>query len=222
MMQQDLRGEAEIEIRQLAKANGIPLSIVPREKLSKMANGGNHHQGILGFLAMVEYQKLDEVLPFVFEKGEVPLLLLLDNITDVRNFGAIARSAEVMGVHAIVVPLQGAALLNADAMKTSAGALSRIAVCREKNLSQVLDYLAQSGVQVVASDLKADKKLYEMDFSMPTAIIMGTEDEGVNRALLRRADERFIIPQIGTTDSLNVSVATGVILYEVVRQRSKE
>ena len=218
MMQQDLRGEAEIEIRQLAKANGIPLSIVPREKLSKMANGGNH-QGILGFLAMVEYQKLDDVLPFVFEKGEVPLLLLLDNITDVRNFGAIARSAEVMGVHAIVVPLQGAALLNADAMKTSAGALSRIAVCREKNLSQVLDYLAQSGVQVVASDLKGDKKLYEMDFSMPTAIIMGSEDEGVNRALLRRADERFIIPQVGTTDSLNVSVATGVILYEVVRQR---
>ena len=183
-----------------------------------MANGGNH-QGFLGFLAMVEYQKLEDVLPFVYEKGEVPLLILLDNVTDVRNFGAIARTAEVMGVHAIVVPLQGAALLNAEAMKTSAGALSRIPICREKNLSQVLDYLAQSGVRVVASDLKGRSKLYEVDFTPPTAILMGSEGEGVNMALLRRADERFIIPQVGTTDSLNVSVATGVILYEVLRQR---
>ena len=168
---------------------------------------------------MVEYQKLEDVLPFVYEKGEVPLLILLDNVTDVRNFGAIARTAEVMGVHAIVVPLQGAALLNAEAMKTSAGALSRIPICREKNLSQVLDYLAQSGVRVVASDLKGRSKLYEVDFTPPTAILMGSEGEGVNMALLRRADERFIIPQVGTTDSLNVSVATGVILYEVLRQR---
>jgi 23S rRNA (guanosine2251-2'-O)-methyltransferase len=137
----------------------------------------------------------------------------------VRNFGAIARSAEVMGVHAIVLPLQGAALLNAEAMKASAGALSRIPVCREKNLSQVLDYLAQSGVRVVASDLTGRSKLYEVDFTPPTAILMGSEGEGVNRALLRRADERFLIPQIGTTDSLNVSVATGIILYEVLRQR---
>jgi 23S rRNA (guanosine2251-2'-O)-methyltransferase len=218
MMQQGLRGEAEIEIRKLAKEFSIPLSIVPREKMSKMANGGNH-QGILGFLAMVEYQHLDEVLPFVFEKGEVPLLLLLDNVTDVRNFGAIARSAEVMGVHAIIVPQNGGALLNADAMKSSAGALSRIAVCREKTLSAVLDYLAQSGVRVVASDLAAKVKVFDIDFTLPTAILMGSEGEGVNKALLRRADETFIIPQVGTTDSLNVSVATGVILYEVLRQR---
>jgi 23S rRNA (guanosine2251-2'-O)-methyltransferase len=143
----------------------------------------------------------------------------LDNVTDVRNFGAIARTAEVMGVHAIIVPLQGAALLNAEAMKTSAGALSRIPICREKNLSQVLDYLAQSGVRVVASDLQGRSKLYDVDFTPPTAILMGSEGEGVNRALLRRADERFLIPQVGTTDSLNVSVATGVILYEVLRQR---
>ena len=168
---------------------------------------------------MVEYQRLEDILPFVFEKGEVPLLLLLDNITDVRNFGAIARSAEVMGVHAIVVPQNGGALLNADAMKSSAGALSRIAVCREKTMSAVLDYLGQSGVSVVASDLSAKKKVFEVDFTLPTAILMGSEGEGVNKALLRRADETFIIPQMGTTDSLNVSVATGVILYEVLRQR---
>lgn len=218
MMQQGLRGEAEVEIRQLAKTHGIALSVVPREKLSKMANGGNH-QGFLGFLAIIEYQKLEDILPHIFEKGELPLLLLLDNVTDVRNFGAIARSAEVMGVHAIVVPLQGSALLNAEAMKASAGALSRIAVCREKNLSGVLDYLAQSGVRVIASDLRAKQKIYDLNFTMPTAILMGSEGEGVNLALLRRADETFIIPQVGTTDSLNVSVATGIILYEILRQR---
>jgi 23S rRNA (guanosine2251-2'-O)-methyltransferase len=218
MMQQGLRGEAEIEIRQLTKAANIPLSIVPREKLSKMANGGNH-QGILGFVSLVAYQKLEDVLPFLFEKGEAPLLLLLDSVTDVRNFGAMARSAEVMGVHAIIVPQTGTALLNAEAMKTSAGALSRLPICREKTLSGVLDLLAQSGVQVVASDLKARKKVFELDFSLPTAIIMGSEGEGINPALLRRADETFVIPQMGTTDSLNVSVATGVILYEALRQR---
>jgi 23S rRNA (guanosine2251-2'-O)-methyltransferase len=218
MMQQGLRGEAEIEIRKLSKEYNIPLSIVPREKLSKMANGGNH-QGILGFLPLIEYQKLEDILPLIFEKGETPLLILLDNVTDVRNFGAIARSAEVMGVHAIVVPQNGAALLNADAMKASAGALSRLPVCREKTLSAVLDYLAQSGVRVVASDLGGKNKVFDVDFTFPTAILMGSEGEGVNRALLRRADETFIIPQIGTTDSLNVSVATGVILYEVLRQR---
>jgi 23S rRNA (guanosine2251-2'-O)-methyltransferase len=218
MMQQGLRGEAEIEIRQLCKGRDIPLSIVPREKLNKMASGGNH-QGILGFVSIIEYQKLDTILPFVFENGEIPLLLLLDNITDVRNFGAIARSAEVMGVHAIVVPQQGTALINAEAMKASAGALSKIAICREKNLSAVLDYLGQSGVQVIASDLKTNKKIYDIDFTLPTAILIGSEGEGVNTALLRRVDDKFIIPQKGTTDSLNVSVATGIILYEALIQR---
>lgn len=220
LMQQGLRGEAEVEIRQLTKQFSIPLSVVPKEKLAKMAGGNQaNHQGFLGFLALVEYQKLDEVLPFVYEKGENPLILLLDGVTDVRNFGAIARSAEVMGVQAIVVPTQGTALLNAEAMKASAGALSRISICREKNLSHVLDYLAQAGVQVVASDLKGEKKVFDVDFTLPTAILMGSEGEGINRALLRRADDTFIIPQVGTTDSLNVSVATGVILYEALRQR---
>ena len=122
-------------------------------------------------------------------------------------------------VHAIVVPQKGGALINADAMKASAGALSRIPVCREKTMSAVLDYLGASGVQVMASDLKAEKKIFDVDFTVPTAILMGSEDEGVNRAFLRRADETFIIPQVGETDSLNVSVAAGVILYEVLRQR---
>lgn len=219
-MQQGLRGEAEVEIRKLCREHQIPLSIVPREKLSKLSNNGNH-QGILGSLAIVSYQKLEDIVPHIFEKGETPLLLLLDGVTDVRNFGAIARSAEVMGAHAIVVPQQGGALINAEAMKTSAGALSKIPVCREKNLSNVLDYLGQSGVAVVASDLQAKNQIFDIDFTRPTAILIGSEGEGVNKALLRRADDTFIIPQSGSTDSLNVSVATGVILYEVVRQRLK-
>jgi 23S rRNA (guanosine2251-2'-O)-methyltransferase len=219
MIQQGLRGEMEIEIRKLCRENQIPLSIVPREKLNKMANGANH-QGLVGFIALVSYLNLEDVLPHIFEKGEVPLLIVLDGVTDVRNFGAIARSAEVMGAHAIVVQQKGGALINADAIKASAGALTRLPICREKTLSAVLDYLAASGVRVVASDLKATQKLYEVDFTLPTAILIGSEDAGVNGNYLRRSDETFIIPQVGTTDSLNVSVATGIILYEVIKQRS--
>jgi 23S rRNA (guanosine2251-2'-O)-methyltransferase len=218
MFQQGLKGEMEIEIRKLCRENQIPLSIVPREKLNKMATGAAH-QGIVGFMALVSYMNLEDVLPHIFEKGETPLLLLLDGITDVRNFGAIARSAEVMGVHAIVVQQKGGALVNADALKASAGALSRMPICREKTMSAVLDYLATSGVRVVASDLKATQKLFDIDLTLPTAIIIGSEDVGVNGNYLRRSDETFIIPQVGSMDSLNVSVATGIILYEVVKQR---
>ncbi len=218
MIQQGLRGEMEIEIRKLSRENQIPLSIVPQEKLNKMANGANH-QGLVGFMALVSYLTLEDVLPHIFERGEVPLLLLLDGITDVRNFGAIARTAEVMGVHAIVVQQKGGALINADAIKASAGALNRMTVCREKTMSAVLDYLAQSGVRVIASDLKATQKLFDVDLTLPTAIIIGSEDVGVNGNFLRRSDETFIIPQVGAMDSLNVSVATGIILYEVVKQR---
>ena len=219
MLLQGTTGETEIELRKITREHNIPLSMVPKEKLHKMAAKGANHQGVIGFLSMIEYQSLENILPHIFEKGETPLLLLLDNITDVRNFGAIARSAEVMGVHAIVVPQKGGALINADAMKASAGALSKIPVCREKTMSGVLDYLGSSGVRVVSSDLKGEKQLFEIDFTGPTAILIGSEGEGVNANFIRRSDETFKIPQIGTTDSLNVSVATGIILYEVVKQR---
>ncbi len=218
LFQQGLRGEIEIEIRNLCKQFQIPLSIVPREKLEKIANGANH-QGVIGYIAILTYYNLEEVLPQIFEKGQVPLLLLLDGVTDVRNFGAIARSADVMGVHVIVVPQKGGALINAEALKASAGALNRIPVCREKTMSGVLDYLGSSGVRIISSDLKAIKPLFDVDFTLPTAILIGSEDEGVNMNFLRRSDETFVIPQAGETDSLNVSVATGIILYEVVRQR---
>ena len=218
LFQQGLKGEMEIEIRNLCKQFQIPLSVVPREKLDRMASGANH-QGVIGYVALLTYYNLKEVLPQIFDNGEMPLLLLLDGVTDVRNFGAIARSAEVLGVHALVVPQKGGALINAEALKASAGALNRIPVCREKTMSGVLDFLGSSGVRIISSDLKATKAIFDVDFTLPTAILIGSEDEGVNMNFLRRSDETFVIPQAGETDSLNVSVATGIILYEVVRQR---
>lgn len=217
MLQQGIRGEFEKEIRQLTKSNNIPLQVVPKERLSKFV-GGNH-QGIVGFLSMLTYYKLEDVLPMIYEKSETPLILLLDGVTDVRNFGAIARSAEICGVHAIVIPHKGGAKINEEAIKTSAGALTRIMVCREKSLVSAIEYLQLSGIQSFASNLKAEKKIFELDWTQPAAIVIGSEGEGVSYPILKKTDENFIIPQKGTTDSFNVSVATGIILYEVTRQR---
>ncbi len=217
LLQQGTRGELEKEIRHLSKEFDIPVQYVPKEKLQQFTKG--NHQGILAFVSMVQYFHLEDVLPGIFEKSEMPLILLLDGVTDVRNFGAIARSAEIAGVQTIVVPLKGSALINAEAMKASAGALSKIPVCRESSLAKAVEYLKLSGIRILASDLKAEKMIYEVDFGQPVAILIGSEGEGVNQALLREADELFKIPQIGTTDSFNVSVATGIILYEAMRQR---
>ena len=217
-LQTGTRGPLQKELRQLSKEHGFVVQMVPKEKLSKITNG-NNHQGVAAFVAAITYHKLENLIPRFFESGMTPLLVLLDGITDVRNLGAIARSAECMGVDALVIPRTGTALANAEAIKTSAGALNLLPVCRETSIQAAVEQLQQSGFQVVVSDLKAQKKLSEIDFSQPTAIIMGSEDEGVQPALLRKADDRFIIPQQGVTDSLNVSVATGVILYEAMRQR---
>ena len=220
MLQQGTRGDLEKEIRHLSKEYGIPVQVVPKEKLNQVTRG--NHQGIIGFISLVQYYRLEDVLPGIFEKSETPLIILLDGVTDVRNFGAIARSAEVAGAQTIVVPLKGSALINADAMKTSAGALAKIPVCRESSLAKAIEYLKLSGIRILASDLKAEKKIYELDFRQPLALIIGSEGEGVNPALLREADELFAIPQVGTTDSFNVSVATGIMLYEAMRQRVEQ
>jgi 23S rRNA (guanosine2251-2'-O)-methyltransferase len=216
-LQQGIRGDFEREIRQLCKVHDIPLQYVPKERMNKMTIG--NHQGIIGYLALLTYYRLEDILPGIFEKGETPLILILDRVTDVRNFGAVARSAEVCGVHAIVIPKTGSALINPEALKTSAGALTRLAVCRENSLVTALEYLHISGFRTFASDLKATKYVFEMDFTLPTALIAGSEDEGVHPSLLNRVQERFLIPQKGETDSFNVSVATGIMLYEVLRQR---
>lgn len=217
LLQKGIRGEFEKEVRHLTKSHNIPCQVVPKERLSKFVKG--NHQGIVGFLSMIRYYTLENVLPMIYEKSEVPLVLLLDGITDVRNFGAIARSAEICGVHAIVIPQRGNAQINEEAIKTSAGALTRIPICREKSLISAMEYLALSGIQTYASDLKGEKKLFEIDWKQPAAIIMGSEGEGVSFPVLKKVNQNFIIPQVGTTDSFNVSVATGIILYEVGRQR---
>ncbi len=218
-LQQGIRGDFERTVRQACREQDIPLQYVPKEKMARLCTG--NHQGIVGFLALVPYQRLDDLVPLLFEQGEVPLLLLLDRITDVRNLGAIARSAEVCGVNGLVLPKAGGALIHADALKTSAGALTRLAVCRENSLVTAVEYLQSSGVQVFASDLRAERHIFELDFTHPTALVLGSEDEGVHPSLLQRVDATFRIPQRGTTDSFNVSVAAGIMLYEVLRQRMR-
>ena len=216
--QQGIRGEMEKEIRHITKEFDIPMQVVPKEKLNKMVKGA--HQGVVAWLALVSYMPIEEVVPWIFEQGETPLLVLLDSITDVRNFGAICRSAEVMGAHAVVVPQSGSALANEEAMKASAGALARIRLCRVRSLFSTVDFLKESGVQVVATALTdRSKSVDEVDFTLPTAILMGSEGDGVHPKFLKMADVVAKIPQITTFDSLNVSVAAGVVLYEAVRQR---
>ena len=217
LLQQDAAGEMAREIRKLCKEKFIPLQMVPKERLNRFVRG--NHQGVMCWLSLIEYQSLEDLLPTIYEKSEVPLILLLDGVTDVRNFGAIARSAEVFGAHAIVIPRKKSAQITPDAIKTSAGALLEIPVCREPSIIAAMEFLQQSGVQVYASDLKSRREMKELDLTVPCALIIGAEDRGVSRSLLQVVDKTFLIPQAGKTDSLNVSVATGIMMYEAMSQR---
>ncbi len=216
-LQQGTRGEFEKELRHLCRDLDIPMTIIPKEKLQRMVKG--NHQGVVAQMAAAAYQRIEDILPQLYEQGQVPLLLLLDGVTDVRNLGAIARSAEVCGAHAIIIPRKNSAGLTADAVKSSAGALSRLPVCREKSMVNVVEYLQQSGVAVLASDLQADHYLHELELIGPTCLVMGAEDEGISTGVARAADIRFKIPQAGTLNSFNVSVAAGILLYETMRKR---
>ncbi|MBT8218696.1 MAG: 23S rRNA (guanosine(2251)-2'-O)-methyltransferase RlmB [Bacteroidia bacterium] len=218
LLQKNIDKDFFYRIQSLCKERSIPVQIVPKEKLNRTTR--KNHQGIIAFTPLIQFYNLQDVIPHIFEKNEVPLILILDNITDVRNFGSVARSAECFGVHAIVVPDQGSAPVNEISIKTSAGALSRLQVCKVRRLAEAIAYLQNSGIQVFATSLNASKTISALDLREPTAIILGSEDQGVQKYLLKSADELFIIPQIGETDSLNVSVANGIILYEVLRQRS--
>lgn len=217
VMQQGIRGEFEKEIRHLTKEYELPLQVVPKERLNKLA-GGNH-QGVVAFISPIPFQHLEDILPVVFENGLNPLIVLLDGVTDVRNFGAIARSAEVFGAHALVISSKKSAQVNAEAVKTSAGALTIIPVCREKSMIGAIELLKLSGVKVYVSDLNATSTLADLDWTIPVALVIGSESEGISSAVAGAADERFMIPQLGQTDSLNASVAAGIILYEATRQR---
>ncbi|OUJ75647.1 23S rRNA (guanosine(2251)-2'-O)-methyltransferase RlmB [Hymenobacter crusticola] len=207
------------EISELAKAANIPVALVPLEKLNDLTR--KNHQGAVAFVSPIDYQPLDSILAGLYEEGKTPLLLLLDRITDVRNFGSIARNAECLGVNAIVVPSRGAAQINGDALKTSAGALNLIPVCREPNLKETIAFLQQSGVQVVACTEKAEASLETgaVDLTGPVAVLMGSEEDGISPEYLKLADHKIRIPMVGQISSLNVSVASGIMLFEVQRQR---
>lgn len=206
-----------IEILELAKEKGIQVQKVPIEKLNRITR--KNHQGAIAFVSAIHYAKIDNIIADTFEKGQTPLILILDRITDVRNFGAIARTAECAGVHAIVIPSRGAAQINADAMKTSSGALNFLPVCREENLILTIEYLQNAGLKVIACTEKTKDSVYVKDFKEPTAIVLGSEEDGISDEIIRKADELAAIPQSGQVGSLNVSVAAGVIIYEALRQR---
>lgn len=217
MVQKGLSNELFAELREELKGSDVPLQFVPIEKLNRLTR--KNHQGVIGFVSPAHYYKIEEILPGIFEQGKVPLLIILDRITDVRNFGAICRSAECMGVDAVIVPSRGGALITSDAIKTSAGALHRLPVCREDNLKHTIHYLSASGLQVVSCTEKADDLLSQTDFTAPTVIIMGSEEDGISPEYVKLSDHKVKIPMAGNIASLNVSVATGMVLYEVTRQR---
>lgn len=217
LLQRGLQGDNFHELFQLIRQCGLPFQIVPAEKLNRVTR--KNHQGVIAYISAIEYQMLDNLLPMIFESGDTPLLIMAGGITDVRNLGAIARSAECAGAHAIIIPEKGSAPVSADAIKASAGALSRIAVCKEPNLLQSLAFLQASGLKVIALDEKSGKSIYMADMTGPVVLVMGSEDKGISPALRRMADEIASIPMQGRIGSLNVSVATGIVLFEAIRQR---
>jgi len=219
LVQKDQHSLLIQELIKLAREQNIPISMVPVEKLNSFTR--KNHQGVICFISPITYASLDNVITECFQKGKAPIVLVLDRITDVRNFGGIARTAECTGVDAIVIPTRGSAQITNDALKTSAGALNHIPVCREENLKHTLTFLKESGLQIVGCTEKADKMLFEFDFSTPVAIIMGSEEDGISPEYLKRCDSTVKIPMQGKVSSLNVSVATGMILYEAIRQRTK-
>ncbi len=217
LVQKGIANELFDELRQALFVAGIQYQFVPAEKLKRMSS--KNHQGVIGFLSQITYYDVADILAATFEKGKAPLVLILDRITDVRNFGAITRSAACSGVDMIIIPSRGSAQINADAVKTSAGALHHIPVCKENNLKNTLDYLKESGLQIVCCHEKTDKLIYDVDFTIPTAIIMGSEEDGISAEYIRKADTAVKIPMVGNIASLNVSVACGIVLFEAVRQR---
>ncbi len=219
LLSTDADKDSEImkELLLLLRERGIPYSRVPVQRLDKLTS--KNHQGAICFVSAVNFASLDNVIADTFEQGKIPLILVLDRITDVRNFGAIARTAECAGVHAIVIPTKDAAQLNSDAMKTSAGGLNFVPVCREKNLHSAVMNLQYMGLQVIACSEQTERFIYQADFTAPTVILLGSEEDGISNDLLKLADMKVKIPMYGKIDSLNVSVSAGVAIYEAIRQR---
>ncbi|MDE7421093.1 MAG: 23S rRNA (guanosine(2251)-2'-O)-methyltransferase RlmB [Muribaculaceae bacterium] len=218
LIKTDFSGDLARELLGKAKAYGILVKRVPQEKLNRITM--KNHQGAIAILAAVPYHHLDNIIPLLYEEGKNPLMVGLDGVTDIRNFGAIARTACCAGVDAIVIPSHNSVSITADAIKTSAGALFHIPVCREKSTLDAVKQLKENGYQIVAATEKGAQNYTEIDFTVPTAIIMGAEETGISEEVLRHADALAAIPIIGEISSLNVSVAAGIMIYEAVRQRN--
>ena len=218
LIKKGLRNELIAELQQLIKENEIAVQYVPIEKINRITR--KNHQGVLAFIAPIEFDNIENVIPGIYENGLNPLLLVLDQITDVRNFGAIARSAECAGVQAIIIPDKGMARIGADAVKTSAGAIHNIPICKSNNLYHTVRFLKDSGIKIVAATEKGNVLYTQADMKSPLAIVMGSEDTGVSAQILKLADEQLKIPLLGQIESLNVSVSAALMVYEAVRQRN--
>jgi len=213
-----LNNELYQQLLALIKENEIAFQFVPIEKINRITR--KNHQGVLAFISPVEFTDIEMLLPVIFEAGKDPLLLVLDQITDVRNFGAIARSAECAGVDAIIIPEKGMARIGADAVKTSAGAIHHIPICKVNNLFRTIQYLQNSGVQIIAATEKAEMIYTNGNFKTPLAIVMGSEESGISQSILNIVDQKLKIPLLGNIESLNVSVSAALMIYEAVRQRN--
>ncbi len=218
-IQKGLHNDLFSELWKLVRLKRINYKHVPLEKINRLTK--KKHQGVFAFISPIDLHNIEDIIPNLYEEGKSPLLLVLDRITDVRNFGAIARSAECAGVDAILIPEQNAAAINADAIKTSAGALLKIKICRTWNLKMALQFMKESGIQLISCTEKTKNTIYKEEYTSPTAIIMGSEEDGISAELLKMSNSRVKIPIIGSIASLNVSVAAGVIIYEAIRQRNE-
>ncbi|MCP4801881.1 23S rRNA (guanosine(2251)-2'-O)-methyltransferase RlmB [Flavobacteriaceae bacterium] len=216
-VQKGLRGELFQQLDQLLRQNSVNVSYVPIEKLNRLTK--KNHQGVVAHISPIEYHELDNLIMNVFESGETPLFLLLDQLSDVRNFGAIIRTAECTGVHGIIIQKKGGAPVNGDTVKTSAGAIFKIPICKVDHIKDAMFHLQASGIKVIAATEKTTCLMYDTSFKEPCAIIMGSEGKGISPSILKLADASAKLPLLGEIASLNVSVACGVLLYEVVRQR---
>ena len=220
LVKRDIQSELSKELFTALKDKFIPVQRVPVEKINRITR--KNHQGVVAFISAVTYKKTEDIVPFLFEQGKTPLLVMLDGVTDVRNFGAIARTCECAGVDAIIIPSKNSVSVNADAMKTSAGALHTLPVCREHSLLSTIKFLKESGFKIVAATEKGDYDYTKANYQDPVCIIMGAEDTGIPYEHLSQCDEWIKIPLLGHISSLNVSVAAGILIYEAVKQRGFE
>ncbi len=218
LVKQGLQGQLYHELMTEVKAHNIVYQIVPVERIELVTR--KNHQGVLAWLSVIEYQQISNLLPMIYEKGEDPLLIALDGVSDVRNFGAIVRTADCLGAHAVIIPEKGSARITSDAVKTSAGALHSFPVCREKSIVRSVEYLKESGIKIVCATEKNGIAAPVSTLTGPVVLILGSEEKGISRELISLSDQQIRIPITGNIPSLNVSVAAGILLYEVIRQRT--